>query len=83
MAGMGPRWREESYEVIEVSRGQILKEALGRTLHFVQRVFKRSEFSKLSLSFVWLVDKTGRDTWGDQLGGSCNSDKLLRWLWWK
>lgn len=60
---MGQRWREQYSDVIEVSRHQILKEAMKRTLNLIQRVLKRpvirSECSKISLALVWLVGKRG------------------------
>lgn len=68
MAGMDQRWREQDYEAIEVSKAHILKEAMKRTLHFIQRAFKRfvirCEFLKFSLAFVWLMDKKAETVGG-------------------
>lgn len=68
MAGMDQRWREQYYEATEVSKAHILKEAMKRTLHFLQRVFKRlvirCEFLKFSLAFVWLMDKRAETVGG-------------------
>lgn len=86
--GMGRGWREQYHEVIESIRDHIAKEAMKRTLNFIQTVSEshwrglRSDlaFSKIALALVWLVDKKGYGI----IRSSFNSPgkKLLRCQWW-